>query len=205
VLTPIVTANVGGYDAATDPAARVLAPAPRPGEHPRSTAKRAKMLAWHPLPDAHYVIWIDANMRLVDERASWFRTVMATCCDDSVLACWAHPDRSTIAAEADASFVLAPEKYAGQPLREQVEHYRRVYGYRDDHGLYAGGALCWNLHNPKTLDVAAAWRHECERWSYQDQLSLPFVLWRFHEWPALLPFTLRDNPWVDILAHRSPT
>jgi hypothetical protein len=200
-LNEIVSANVGDYDEVPEQPIRVLyhRPRRRKGEHPRMTAKRTKMLdaIWGGL-SSHYVTWIDANMRVTnpafpEEAAAW--------CGDAPLAVWRHPDRDCIYDEAIASLVLALPKYDREPIITQVGHYART-GHPAHWGLYAGGVVVWNQRHRWTRGLAEAWFHECERWTYQDQLSLPVLLRRTGITPALLPHDLRANPWLTIGAHR---
>jgi hypothetical protein len=199
MLNRVVTSNVGEYDPPLDQPITMarLNPPRRDGEHPRLTAKRVKMLDVVETYD-HYVTWVDANMRIGNP---CFPEEVAHCCGDAPLAVWAHPDRDCIYQEAVASLLLAFEKYDRQAIIAQVGHYWRM-GHPDRAGLYAGGCVVWNLYHPLTRPIAAAWLTECERWTYQDQLSLPFVLRRFDVAPALLPEDLRANPWLTIGAHR---
>jgi hypothetical protein len=196
VSTRVVTSNVGHYDDNGIRRAMVVNPPRRRGEHPRMTAKRVKMLDF-PVAPSDYRIWIDANMRV---KHPAFPVEVATLCGDAPIALWAHPDRDCIYDEAMASLILALEKYDREPIVAQVGHYARN-GHPAHAGLYAGGCVVWNLQRPVTRVIAAAWLAECQRWSYQDQLSLPVVLRRFDVTPVLLPGDLRDNRWLTIGPH----
>jgi hypothetical protein len=198
VLNRIVTANVGEYDELVDQpiTLTLFNPPRRDGEHPRLTAKRVKMLDVIETYD-HYVTWVDANMHVYEPA---FPNEMAALCGDAPLAVWRHPDRDCIYEEAVASLILAPAKYDREPIIAQVGHYWRM-GHPEHAGLYAGGVVVWNQNHPLTRAIAAAWLHECQRWTYQDQLSLPVVLRSFNVTPALLPFDLRANPWLRIGEH----
>jgi hypothetical protein len=48
-----------------------------------------------------------------------------------------------------------------------------------------------------------AWLAECLRWTYQDQLSLPYLLWRHNVRPALIPYNLWDNHLIGLQPHLS--
>jgi hypothetical protein len=155
--------------------------------HPRMAAKWYKLLAHRALPGVRHAIWIDACVRLCAPR-SVDRLLAAL--GPSGLALCRHPDRDNIYDEAEASLTLA--KYDGLPIREQVEAYGRE-GLPDSHGLWAGTVLVRDLSRPEIRRLGRWWMRENLRWTYQDQLSLPYVLWRLDIAPDPLPFPLWDN------------
>lgn len=152
---------------------------PDPAEHPRMVAKQYKMAPVGASPD---MVWVDANTEITSR---WFVHDMLRARRNGI-AVWAHPQRSCIYDEAEASLRLCPEKYAGQPIGEQVEHYR-AEGHPRRAGLYACGTVAWDWSNPLAAQIGSAWWAECRRWSYQDQLSLPVVLRRLGAEPGIFP------------------
>jgi TOD1/MUCI70, glycosyltransferase-like domain len=195
----IISANVGGFDEQLERPGVTMLKVALNGEHPRLAAKRPKMLDVRAPGEYRYVIWIDSNMAIT---ASSFVDAVTKVCGDAPLALWPHPDRDNIRDEVEASYALAPEKYNDQPLRKQAISYFNK-GFKDDWGLYATGCLVWNLEHEDTNLLASYWLSENQKWSYQDQISLPYVLWRLNIRPALLPYNLRQNPWLGIGAHLS--
>jgi hypothetical protein len=195
----VVSACVGGFDAPLERPGVQMLEVEANGEHPRLAAKRPKMLDIRPEGDYRYIVWIDANIVIL---SPVFAEDVVKVCGDAPLALWPHPDRDNIHDEVEASYYLAPEKYQDQPLRRQAICYSEQ-GFKDDWGLYATGCLVWNLAHPHTKELARRWLAENQEWSYQDQISLPYVLWRMNIKPALLPYSLRLNPWVSIGAHLS--
>lgn len=148
--------------------------------HPRLVAKRHKVL--HAAGCGADVVWIDANTEITDP--SFVRRALAARHDG--IAVFRHPDRDCVYEEAEASLRLCPEKYSGQRIREQVDHYR-TEGHPDHAGLYACGTVAWDWSAPTSHAIASAWWAEIERWTYQDQLSLPVVLRRLGVEPGILP------------------
>lgn len=154
-----------------------------PREDCRLAAKPYKMIPWTMLALAsgrsfrmshRWIVWLDANMEVTSPQFL-HEALASAACSGAPLATWRHPRRRRIWDEAMASLRDAPAKYDHR-LIEQVEEYRRL-GFRDDAGLWACGTLVWNMENPQTRRLGNAWLAECERWSIQDQLSLPFVSW----------------------------
>jgi hypothetical protein len=109
---------------------------------------------------------------------------------DRGIALCRHPDRDNIYDEAAASQSLA--KYEGQPLLRQVETYGSE-GLPNSHTLWAGGVIVRDLSRREIRRLGRWWMRETLRWTHQDQLSLPYVLWRLDIAPAALPFHLWDN------------
>jgi hypothetical protein len=83
-----------------------------------------------------------------------------------------HPQRDDIYDEAALSIHMG--KYAGMPLLEQVNAYRRA-GHPEHWGLMHAGMLV-RRNNARMRAVNEAWWDEIVRWSVQDQLSLPPLL-----------------------------
>lgn len=218
----IITACMGGYDRLRAQVAQDIPvdwicvtdddrPVPAPWRAVRVTpadpCSRMSAKAYKLQPcDRPDAIWIDANMRVTSP--SFARRALAARVNG--LAVWRHPDRDCIYDEAEASLRLLPEKYAGQPIRAQVDHYRSE-GHPAHAGLYACGTLAWDWSDPTAEAIGRAWMEECRRWSYQDQLSLPVVLRRFGVVPGIFPATQTErrgpgwvgNRWLRIYPHLS--
>ncbi len=47
------------------------------------------------------------------------------------------------------------------------------------------------------------WWRENRRWTWQDQLSLPYLLWRLDLAPGEVPFALGDTDYLRMVAHAS--
>jgi hypothetical protein len=121
------------------------------------------------------------------------------------------PHRHVIWIEAQASIGVESQggKYDDQPILEQVDHYR-AEGHPEHGGLYACGTIAWDTDSELARDLGAAWLAECERWSIQDQLSLPVVCRRLGLVPSV--FGVRqieryrrraylENRWLRIHPH----
>lgn len=148
--------------------------------HPRMAAKLHKMF---PPPDGpnDISIWIDASITVTDVHA------MVKACKSALkghdLALFRHPERSSVYDEAHVSAKLP--KYTGLPLVAQVESYREE-GLPANVGLWAGGVIV-RKRGPKYVNFENDWWEEINKWSYQDQLSLPYVLWKNNVHPGVIP------------------
>lgn len=184
--------------------------------HPRMRAKFFKLmshrvfphgrLAWRYNPiraslalRPHYdaLVWVDASLKI---KSPHFVAELVETIGAHDWAMFVHPDRDCIYDEADLSVLLT--KYRGLPIREQVETYRQE-GYPAKAGLFACGIIARRSSSPKLAAVNEAWWAENCRWTYQDQLSLPVVLWRLGAGCDLVQHNLWNNDWFDCLPHRS--
>lgn len=152
-----------------------------PNKHPNLAAKWYKT---HPpgIANYDYALWIDANMEM---RIPNFAELAIASVSDGI-AVWRHPRRDNILDEMEAS--LGEESQGGRydhlPLRAQVEHYIKM-GFPLSYGLYALGTIVWTSESAEA--VGEPWYSECVKWSYQDQLSFPFVCWRRGIKPGVFP------------------
>jgi hypothetical protein len=164
--------------------------------HPRMAAKFHKLVGHERLAAAYdQSVWIDGSVELHDGK---FVELATSYLRHSPLAMFAHPWRGDIFQELDASLEL--EKYRGLPLREQVDHYRQQ-GFTSDNGLYHCGVLIRDLRDPALAKLGHAWMQENLDWTYQDQISFPYVIWRQDFRPAVLPFPVIGNRWIEWHEH----
>jgi hypothetical protein len=214
----VVTASYGGVDTALhSPVAQDMpvdwicftdqenlrAPAPwktihtpTGSDHPRRAVKAHKATPDVDCPD---VVWIDATMEITSR--SFVRDALAARHDG--VAVFRHPRRDDIYLEAKASLGAEGQggKYAGQPLLDQVAAYR-AEGHPEHGGLYACGVVAWDLSDPRAVELGRAWLAECERWSWQDQLSFPVVCRRLGVTPGVFPIRQIERRTPRFLANR---
>lgn len=157
--------------------------------HPRMAAKYHKLIGHERLAVYDQSIWIDGSVELQDAQ---FVEIATSYLRQSCLAMFAHPYRCDIFQELDASLGL--EKYRALPLTEQVKRYREQ-GFKSDNGLYHCGVLIRDLRDPFIAKFGRAWMQENVEWTYQDQISFPYLLWRFDFRPTVLPFP-SGNRWL---------
>jgi hypothetical protein len=180
---------------------------PRPGViSPRLQAKFPKMKAWELFPGYDFYIWADATITL--SRADTVEWLCTLCADrDAVF--FRHQDkRESIQAEYDFMYAhmngstgneyaqnYLQERYGSEPMREQVEHYRRQTWFFDNR-LYSAGLFIYK--NTALMRTAfQAWFDECLRWSVQDQLSLPFILAKYSVEVGVIDEEITNNIHTD--------
>lgn len=163
--------------------------------HPRMNAKWIRMNPELLLPEYDVTIWIDASIQITrPDFAEWVLAAVER--SRYGFALFEHPDRKDIYAEAAESAKYG--KYAGEPVMEQVQSYREQ-GLPNDHGLWATGIM-GRRKSDLLWSINQQWMNENIRWTWQDQLSLPYVLWkhrsRFPLPGGQMPEPLPGNLWA---------
>jgi hypothetical protein len=161
-------------------------------EHPNRAAKRPKM---HPgmYTGAGASVWLDASFQVVSPRFV-VDTVTAAAESEHGIAQFKHPWRDCLYAEASESMALP--KYAD----EVPAIVRQIGDYSSGHmpnnwGLWATGIIA-RVHTRPVLDWGRMWGKQIDAYSYQDQISHPYALWRAGLRPVSLPGDHFNNPWV---------
>lgn len=169
---------------------------PRPHLHPRMAAKVAKCLPHRYAPSADVTIWIDASFQVVSPSfARW-------CVDhlgNADIAQIRHPARQSITDEANVSATMT--KYQGQRVVEQARSYITGYDFPDGWGMWATGLIARRAGYGTEM-FGEQWLLEQTLWTYQDQISEPFVLWLSKPTIVDLPLDLYRNGLFFMRAHR---
>jgi TOD1/MUCI70, glycosyltransferase-like domain len=159
-------------------------------KHPRYKAKYYKL---HPyiLNDYErydYVIWLDGSGTFLAPNS--VEELIKYC--NKGYAVFRHPDRNCIYEEW--AFCKEFQKYKDQPLLDQVDAYRKE-GYPRYNGLYACGVIIRDTRKDFT-QLDNYWMKENLQWSYQDQLSFPYILWKYGISIDVIDLSLVENAYV---------
>lgn len=158
-------------------------------EHPRLAAKRPKMMPWL-FTDCDAAVWLDASFEITSRDFRWWVDKHLSFADFIV---WRHPEGRIDFAD-EAAVCMDWPKYADYDMRGQVKSYL-ADGMPRGWGLFACGTIGYNF-TPKVKRLASRWYDENVKWSIQDQVSLPYLLWDsgmpFGQWGA----NEYDNPYV---------
>jgi hypothetical protein len=165
-------------DAVAAPGWQVRVEKPR-FSHPRMAAKYYKTLSHVVLPEYDATLWIDASFQIEDPL---FANDAFSYLDVADIALFPHPDRGCIYDEAKVSVTM--EKYTNQPIKEQVEYYL-ASGHPRSAGLFACGIIARSSRSTSVRKLNELWMIENIRFTYQDQLSMAYLLRRLHIRPAI--------------------
>lgn len=146
------------------------------------------------LREYEYVIWIDGDMGVLSNK---FPEQIISHMSHGLLLSPHFDDRHCAYGEA----TIRPFKYAKEPLDEQVAFYRSE-GFPEDFGLFEGGIQVRRMNSPGLVAFEELWLQQNMNFSYQDQVSLPYCLWKTNLQYSVLPNSFRDYSWVHINAHK---
>jgi hypothetical protein len=163
-------------------------------QHPRLSAKWRKT---HP-PEGDRTLWLDGSIDLHDPT---FISVIDRHLDTAQMTMFRHPWRDCIYDEVEASRPMVKYAGLGEAMDRQVAHYRSR-GWAEHAGLWAS-TIIGRRSDRNVTQMGAAWFAHCETFTYQDQLSLPYLLDTYGISPAPLPHMLHRNPWYTWRSHRS--
>jgi hypothetical protein len=139
-----------------------------------SPVMRAKYFKLHPFeyfPDADYSIYIDASIQIAN--IDFIQSLLSYVTDNG-MAAYIHPKRKCIFEEKRR--LLSLNEYKQLPIEEQLKSYQ-TEGMPLNYGLWAGGILI-RKNNDNAKMICSLWWNEIIKWSYRDQISLPYVLWK---------------------------
>jgi len=161
---------------------------PKPGIHPNRAAKNPKFNP-HQYTDASQTIWIDASFRINSPTFAVDALSFAR-----PIAQFVHPWRDCLFDEARETQAIG--RYAPQVpvIGQQAEHYRGL-GHPEHWGLWATGVIARQT-TLETVRLGELWTAHVAAWSFQDQVSQPFVLREAGLRPIALPGTHFANPWL---------
>lgn len=165
--------------------------------NPRRRAKPPKLdpHQFGRLLEYEYVIWIDGGIHI--KSAGFVDEILSHIHNGMVLS--PHFDGRD---DAYGEATIRPAKYAEEPLDEQIEFYKEE-GYPGHNGLFECGVLARKMSSDSVAELGKMWLEQVADWSYQDQVSLPYCLWKLGYQPDVLPQSFRYMDWVEINAHTS--
>jgi hypothetical protein len=163
--------------------------------HPRLAAKRPR---GRPdlYTDCEASLWMDGSTYVMSDR---FIALVRAKLERHELVLWKHPeDRDCLVDEALVCHDWP--QYREEPLLAQVDHYLSQ-GMPRNFGLWATGSIA-RLHSDRMKRFGDSWLDEMARWTVQDQVSLPFLLWRDGVEPGEFGLEQFDNDLITWLPHR---
>jgi hypothetical protein len=139
---------------------------------PTRMAKRPKLLPHRYLQEFDWSLWIDANFEIVDDLAPFIRDHL----EQGPFHALRQFQRSCAYEVVDACIKYKKDDPA--ILRAQAGRYREL-GMPVGLPVAACGVMLRHHNAPAVARTMELWWNELENGSRRDQLSLPFVLWRY--------------------------
>ena len=177
---------------------------PRGNLSPRLASKFPKFQPFDYV-DADIAVWIDGAGRI---KSPEYRQFCVDSLGDNDVMAWAHPERNPPPERAarnclydEALFCQDWLKYRDYPIPAQTAYYREQ-GMPENFGLWACGSLVWR-NTTGAREFGRLWLLENIRWSIQDQVSFPYLVWK-HQ-PKLIEFPVPQygNDYIQWNFHRS--
>jgi alkaline ceramidase TOD1/glycosyltransferase MUCI70-like protein len=160
-------------------------------QQPVMEAKRYKILS-HLFFDDDVTIWIDGNVWLQSEPQALIDTLLG----DADIAMFQHPYRNNVweefaALKEDQRFHIP---YLQKQLKAQEQAYRDAGLPADTPAFECNFLIRRNKESVNRL-MDAWWSQIC-RWQWRDQVSLPYVLWKYGDDVkiAAAAENVRDHP-----------
>jgi hypothetical protein len=91
----------------------------------------------------------------------------------------------------EARVCLKRLKISRKDYRQQISQYK-AEGFPENHGLYVNTVMIQRMGDPFTDRINEAWFEHYLNVSSRDQISLPYIMWKFAYPERALPFSLTD-------------
>ncbi|WP_168184092.1 glycosyltransferase domain-containing protein [Pseudoruegeria sp. SK021] len=143
------------------------------GLSPTLCARRYKALPHKVVPEYDEAIWVDSNIAITSSLAPFFDDVFGSA-ENMIV--YTHPDRDTIATEAEVILQSGRAKALDKVEGEVAGYF--ADGFPDDQGLIHTAILMRRHMEPEVIAAMELWWELLAKGSTRDQLSLPYVLWK---------------------------
>lgn len=133
-------------------------------------------------------IWVDAKYTIRND----LRKYVEQYGKDKPMLCFPHPERDNIYDEGKACIRYGRGK--AEEIEIQMKHYKEM-GYLGDR-LFDSGCIVRNHHDENVKKLMKSWWYELQEFSYRDQISLPYVLWKNNYDVDICDLDINNNKWL---------
>ncbi|WP_045213325.1 FkbM family methyltransferase [Desulfonatronovibrio magnus] len=164
-----------------------ILPLPEHSNDPMRRAKQPKILPHKFVGDYDISIWVDANMRIIGD----VRPLAAQTLSEHDMAVFRHPfKRPNLEAEVQACIFY--KKDSSEVLYQQLNKYREE-GLPDEQPIPQCNTLLRRHNKPEIISAMDAWWQEIENHSRRDQMSFPYIAWKYDLQHAVIKDNANDN------------
>lgn len=151
-------------------------------------------------PTYEYSIYIDGNIRITEDL-----TFIISEMDEKKknYAVFRHPDRDCVYTEYNYLTHLKRFYKEQHKYKRQIDAYKKA-GFPKHFGLYENTILIRKHVVPSVIKLMEEWWKELTTFSFRDQLSFPFVMWKNNwkeEYMLVLGYNLKDCEWIRYYSH----
>jgi hypothetical protein len=163
--------------------------APSPECHPRIAANdyKCRPHRYAPIGNYSHAIWIDSRVTLTHPD---FLSICLGALTNWGIGLQPHPSRSCI--HQEAKFSSRRHEFRDERVLEQALHYKMT-GFPGGKGLAAGEVIVRDLARRPIEKIGEEWFLENLVWTFQELISLPYVMWRNNYWFDALPSGLWER------------
>ena len=161
-----------------------------------SLARRIKILPWEYLEDrGDIIIWVDAKYKILNDLREYYLKYRR----NGSMLCFPHFCRDSICDEMIELAIL--KRNIKKEIIKQTAAYLND-GFPDDIGLYDTGCIVRNCHDSQVKFIMEEWWKELSRYSKRDQLSFPYLCWKYRFEPDICNLYIEDNYWLKCEKHK---
>ncbi|WP_051226642.1 glycosyltransferase domain-containing protein [Butyrivibrio sp. MC2013] len=157
-------------------------------------SKRIKILPHEYFKCDGVCIWVDARIKIVGSVREYVNIYF-----NGKLLCFPHRERSCIADETAALIERFPE-FKADFIKQAAFYFND--GYPINNGLFENGCLVRNMNDVQTKEIMYHWWSELERFTFRDQLSLPYICWKYQYSPDICDQFVLRNRWFQGMNHK---
>lgn len=155
---------------------------------PTESNRYYKILTHHVLPNYEWSLYVDANIQLLKSPHSM---IIAYISSGETFFMPKHYLRSCIYDEAIAVISLGKGNF--WEIIRQIQTYKK-YSFPSRYGLTENGIMLRKHSDPMIINIMESWWHEFNNFkSGRDQLSLPFIFWKYGKHFHYLAESARNN------------
>lgn len=159
-------------------------------------ARRIKILPYDYLRDveARTVVWIDGKCQITDDLLDYINKYKK----NSGILCFPHMFRDCIWDEVLELTIIKPEQKRESLI--QLGKYLEA-GIPFNYGLFETSCLVRDIKDLKIKEMMIEWWDEVYKYSYRDQISLPYIFWNNNYKPDICDLNVENNKWFHKTEH----
>ena len=140
----------------------------------RKSARMIKVLSHLFLIGYDYSLWVDGSVKLRGKNVD--ELVDSLSSDDNYILIHKHVKRDCLYLEKDAC--IKANKDSADTLDKQINYYK-AQGMPEGGGLFESAQILRKQLDHNTHKLNSEWWKQIDQFSVRDQVSLPFVMWKF--------------------------
>lgn len=147
------------------------------------------------LKDYDTSIWVDGKFQIKADLKEYVAKYEKT----KSMLCFPHYERDCIYDEAVECKRV--KNCVAEDVDRQIDKYKNL-NYPANNGLYETGCIVRNHNDITVQTIMSDWWSEIEKYSYRDQLSFPYVLWKHEYHPDICDLDINENRWLSMVREK---